>query len=74
MKPQTASILRLLIRHPEGVTQLQALEEARCLRLAARVADLRADGFDIRSELVSGNGKRWAKYTLIVKGEQVSMW
>ena len=49
---QTDAILRLLTERPEGITALDALREAGSLRLAARIADLRAAGNDIRSEMV----------------------
>ena len=69
MKPQSASILRMLREHPEGVTPRMALVDAGCMRLAARVADLRADGFAIEAELVTvrtGSGfARVARYRLI---------
>ena len=66
MKPtQTDAILRLLTERPEGITALDALREAGSLRLAARIADLRAAGNDIRSEMVTTeSGKRVARYRL----------
>jgi len=62
---QTDAILRLLRDRPEGITALDALREAGSLRLAARIADLRAAGHDIRSELIkTESGKTVARYTL----------
>jgi hypothetical protein len=72
VKPSSAAVLAMLRRHPEGVTPLMALEEARCLRLAARISDLRAEGYPIRSELVVKDDKRWARYTLVTKPEQLA--
>jgi hypothetical protein len=71
MPPSSAAVLRLLRSHPEGVTPLMALEEARCLRLAARISDLRADGYPIRSELVTKGDKRWARYVLVEQPVQL---
>lgn len=65
MKPQTRAVLALLERHPEGVTPLDALDEAGSFRLGARVYELKADGYDIETELVrTPNGKRIARYRL----------
>lgn len=64
MKPSSAAVLRLLEHHPDGLTPLMALEEARCFRLAARVSDLRADGYRIRSEWETTNGVRYSRYVL----------
>jgi hypothetical protein len=51
------------IRGQRGVTPLDALEYADCMRLAARVWDLRREGFDIRSETVPG--KPYDRYWLV---------
>jgi len=63
MKPQCRDILRLLERGP--VTQQDAIREAACYRLAARVADLRAAGYAIDAELVTEGGVRFARYSLV---------
>ena len=72
MKPtQNDIVLRMLTEMPEGITQLDALRPIRdggagCFRLAARIADLRAAGHDIHSEMVTtDSGKRVARYTLV---------
>jgi hypothetical protein len=60
---QAHVILQMLERGP--VTALDALEETGCFRLAARIADLRRLGHDIRTEnITTANGKRIAKYVL----------
>jgi len=51
VKPSAASVLRLLRERPDGITPKDALEVG-CMRLAARVSDLRADGHAIEAELV----------------------
>ena len=53
MKPGTAAALALLRAHPEGITSLDALLAGCGSRLAARVAELKADGYDVRSEPVT---------------------
>ena len=66
MKPGTRAILELLTAAgPDGLTPRDALREAGCFRLAARVAELRGDGLDIRTTWeTDGDGTRWARYTL----------
>jgi hypothetical protein len=62
---QTRVILRMLEQRPDGITAMDALREAACLRLAARIADLKAAGHDISSEMVTvPSGKRVARYRL----------
>ena len=47
------------------LTALDALHGCGCMRLAARINDLRADGHVIGTEMASKNGKKFAKYFLI---------
>jgi hypothetical protein len=55
----------MLEERPDGITALDALRDAGCMRLAARISDLRAAGHDIGSEMVTvGSGKRVARYRL----------
>jgi hypothetical protein len=55
----------MLIERPEGITALDALDGAGSFRLAARIADLRAAGHDIVTEMETlSNGKRIARYHL----------
>ena len=66
-KPTQGDMLLQLLRErgPAGVTPLQALELIGTLRLGARVYDLKADGHDIRTQLVeTPSGKHVARYTL----------
>lgn len=47
------------------ITQMYAMREFGCFRLASRIFDLRNDyGMDIKSEMVESNGKRFAMYWL----------
>lgn len=60
---QNQQILKLLRHQP--VTALDALKVAGCLRLAARIAELRADGHNIKTVTVTTtSGKRIASYHL----------
>lgn len=72
MKPQCRDILRMLERGP--ISQQDAIREASCYRLAARVADLKAAGYTIDSELVTRDGVRFAVYRLRTEPVQVTMW
>lgn len=63
---QTEAILDLLReRGPLGITPLEALEEARCFRLAARIKDLREQGHDIRTYTIPTKGAHHARYVLV---------
>jgi hypothetical protein len=59
---QTEMIHDMLKRGP--VTPLDALQEANCFRLAARVKDLRDMGIAIDTRMVTRNGKKYAEYRL----------
>lgn len=67
---QNDQILRHLKTHKRGITQLAAIEKYGCLRLSARIADLRGMGYDIRSEIIAvknrdGETCHVARYTLV---------
>ncbi len=51
----------------EPITPIEALEQYGCFRLAARIADLRRDGYEIHTEMVERGDKRWARYHLMSK-------
>lgn len=44
-----------------SITPLEALNAFNCMRLGARVSDLRASGYDIKTE-INPKGKRYAIY------------
>ena len=46
------------------ITTLEALQKFGCLRLAARIADLRKEGLKIVTSYIDRNGKRYACYKL----------
>jgi hypothetical protein len=60
---QCADILEALRRGP--ITPLEALKDHGCLRLAARIEELRSDGHTIVTEMVKANGKKFGQYVLI---------
>lgn len=61
---QTKQIQRHLEKG-KSLTPIQALNKFGCFRLAARIADLRNDGMNIKTTIVKlKNKKQIAKYTL----------
>lgn len=63
MKSQNKQILAYLKRG-KSLTAIQALDKFECFRLAARINDLKHEGHNIKSIMVSKDGKRFAKYLL----------
>ena len=61
---QYISILRHLT---DGgtITALAALNRYGCFRLAAVIFNLRRDGHDIRTTMITENGKTFARYHLV---------
>lgn len=49
---QEDRILDYLDRHPEGLTQFEAIKDLGILRLASRISDLKREGHKITSERV----------------------
>lgn len=60
---QADRILQHLKKRP--LTPMEALDHFGTFRLAARVAELRAKGHKIQTEIVERNGKRVARYRLV---------
>lgn len=60
---QCAAILKYLEKHPQGLTAYDALMYFGCMRLAARISDLRAKGYII--ETVPLQGVSYCRYRLI---------
>lgn len=74
---QTGAVLALLkARGPQGVTALEALDELGVMRLAARIDDLRREGWEIDTIREQHNGRRYARYVLpqITDTEQRALW
>lgn len=47
-----------------SITPLEALMEFGCMRLSARIHDLRKLGWNIRTSITKQNGKKFARYIL----------
>jgi hypothetical protein len=62
---QTDGVLAMLKANPHGVTPMDALREVGTLRLAARIADLRAEGYVISTTSVKRGRARVALYRLV---------
>ncbi len=66
---QTERILQY--KHDFGsITQLEAMQDIGCMRLAARIADLKRDGHAIRREMETsknryGEDTSYARYRLV---------
>lgn len=66
MKSQTKRI-QLYLERGKKLTQLQALRLFQCLRLGARIHELRQLGYNIVGEMVKDRktGKSYARYYLV---------
>lgn len=62
-KTQTTRILRYL-KAGNRLTALSAYTKFHCMRLAARIEELRDDGVRINSRMIRRNGKKIASYSL----------
>jgi hypothetical protein len=64
-KPTQAGKILAHLRAGNRLTALDALERFQCFRLAARVHELRREGWAIEERMVeTGSGKRVAEYSL----------
>lgn len=54
------------MRQTGGITAAEAMKEIGCYRLAARIADIRADGIDVKAEPVRSRN-RWGKSVRFVR-------
>lgn len=62
---QTKGILKLL-KNGKSITALDALEQFQCFRLAARIADIRAQGYKVHTDMVqTRTGKTVASYSML---------
>ena len=66
MKSQNKKILALL-KAGKSITALEALNEVGCLRLAARIYDLRCIGFDIVTENITIENNKTLESKTIAK-------
>ena len=69
METQTKQILQWIRKNP--ITPMEALQFIGSFRLAARIKDLRDEGHNIHTEMVTidDNGARIASYSLIKEKE-----
>jgi hypothetical protein len=64
-KPTQAAFILGWLQLGKRVTPMLALQLWGCNRLAARIAELKAEGWEIRREMVeASSGKRVAEYSL----------
>ena len=62
-----ASQTQKILKHLETkghITPMQAINKYDCMRLAARISDLKKEGFDIETKLINKNAKQFAQYWL----------
>lgn len=65
-KTQCEMILKAL-KAGEKLTHLDAEKRFQCLRLGARIYDLKKHGFDIERQMITvKSGKRVAQYSMVV--------
>ena len=66
---QNSEIMRFM-QENGSITQIQAADEFGCYRLSARIYDLRAAGYNIKTDIITKRGRyggviNYAKYSLI---------
>ena len=65
MKTQKTRIKEHLIRY-NVITPIEALNKFGCFRLAARISELREEGLNIKTTIITPKNKsRYAKYSII---------
>lgn len=69
MKKSVIEKLESWLQRGYGITQLQALEKWGCMRLSARIDELRKNGIPIITTTIKENGKSFAKYTIRKQSE-----
>lgn len=60
---QAEAIKQHILKH-NSITPLEALDLYGCFRLAARIRDLRKEGFSVQTVKVEQNGKHFARYVM----------
>lgn len=66
MKPQTRRVFDFIQRHG-SITPRQAEDELGCMRLAARIAEIKEEGYAVKTEIVTAKNRhgekiRYARY------------
>ena len=64
MKKSATQKLEEWLLNGKTITALQALNKWGCMRLSARINELRNDGLPILTDSVKQNGKIFARYRL----------
>lgn len=67
MAMSTRSQLTQILNHLKrgrSLTAIQALNKFGCMRLSARILDLKEMGYSIASDYIKQDGKRFARYRL----------
>lgn len=69
-KPTQKIQILEFMRAGNSITPLDALRKFGCMRLGARIYDLKQEGHVIRTQLVKdeNSGARYARYALVSKG------
>ena len=57
--------IKSYLKQGKTITPLQALNKFGCFRLAARISDLRNEGLNIATKIVTKEGKSYASYRLV---------
>lgn len=63
MKTQNKRIARHL-KSGKSITPLSALKMFNCFRLSGRIFDLKKEGMNIKTDLITKGNKTFAKYSL----------
>jgi hypothetical protein len=64
-RPTQAGKILAYLQAGNRLTALEALQRFQCFRLAARIHELRRDGWQIEEQMVeTGSGKRVAEYSM----------
>ena len=64
-QPSTTKKIEQWLSQGHKLTPLQALEKWGCMRLSARILELRNKGLNIRTTPVTRNGKTFAQYRAV---------
>lgn len=73
---ETKSQAELILEHlrqGNTITPIEALQKFGCFRLGARIWDLKDAGHNIITETEESEGKRYAKYKLLISTKQESL-
>ena len=62
--PSQAGTILAYLKRGNTLTPLEALERFGCLRLGARIHELKRHGIAIASSMIQVNGKKVARYSL----------